>query len=411
MTSGTTRHRALRGLALFAAAGLLASACSSTGVALTSSSPTTPAESSSTTVGPAPEVALAASVTDGATVGVDTAVSVTATAGTLSKVALASKGTFKENQGAVPGTLSQDRSTWTAGRFLDPARTYTLTMTGANADGIAKTSTLTFKTKTLGIGQQAVVYPVPGNGSTVGVAMPVIMQFDLPVKDKAAFEKRMVVTSVPAQRGSWRWISSKEVHWRPAGYWKPGTKVSLKAALNGVPAGGGIYGMSDRSATFTVGRLFVMKADLKKTHSLRVYAKGKLVRTIPVSGGRSSNQSRSGNKVIMSKAYHVVMDAATLNIPKNDPDYYRLDVYYAMRETWSGEFLHAAPWSVGSQGRTNVSHGCIGMSTSNARWLYENVLVGDPVNVTGTSRHLEEGNGWTDWNTSYEQFKKGSALA
>jgi len=86
-------------------------------------------------------------------------------------------------------------------------------------------------------------------------------------------------------------------------------------------------------------------------------------------------------------------------------------VKYALRETWSGEFLHAAPWSVGSQGRANVSHGCIGMSTGNAQWLFNQVKVGDPVVVSGTNRGLERGNGWTDWNISFEEFKSFSALA
>ena len=113
----------------------------------------------------------------------------------------------------------------------------------------------------------------------------------------------------------------------------------------------------------------------------------------------------------MSKHSTVKMDAATLGLEPGDPNYYSIpNVRYAMRETWSGEFVHAAPWSVGSQGRANVSHGCIGMSTGNAAWLFGQAKVGDPIIVTGTARGLEKGNGWTDWDISYEEFKKGSAL-
>ncbi len=82
-----------------------------------------------------------------------------------------------------------------------------------------------------------------------------------------------------------------------------------------------------------------------------------------------------------------------------------------MRETHSGEFVHAAPWSVASQGKVNVSRGCIGMSDENGQWLFGVAKVGDPVVVTGTSRGTEPGNGWTDWNTPFDQYRKGSALA
>jgi lipoprotein-anchoring transpeptidase ErfK/SrfK len=79
--------------------------------------------------------------------------------------------------------------------------------------------------------------------------------------------------------------------------------------------------------------------------------------------------------VIMMKERTRLMDASTGGTDRSDPEYYRLTVEYAMRLTWTGEFLHAAPWSVGSQGRANVSHGCTGMSTSNAAWLYANSTV------------------------------------
>ena len=57
-----------------------------------------------------------------------------------------------------------------------------------------------------------------------------------------------------------------------------------------------------------------------------------------------------------------------------------------MRVTYSGEFIHAAPWSVGSQGYANVSHGCTGMSTANADWLYHMTVRGDVVEYVGTDR-------------------------
>jgi lipoprotein-anchoring transpeptidase ErfK/SrfK len=104
------------------------------------------------------------------------------------------------------------------------------------------------------------------------------------------------------------------------------------------------------------------------------------------------------------------MDAATGGTDPNDPEYYRLEVDYAMRVTNSGEFLHAAPWSVASQGRANVSHGCTGMSTANAAWLYANSQVGDVVVYTGSSRPMEPWNGMGLWNVPWDEWSSGSAV-
>ena len=145
---------------------------------------------------------------------------------------------------------------------------------------------------------------------------------------------------------------------------------------------------------------------------MTVSVNGADVKTIPITGGKAGFETRSGTKVIMEKFQQLRMDANTIGIEPGDPNYYDIpDVKFAMRETNSGEFLHAAPWSVGSQGKANVSHGCIGMSTANAQWLFGIAKVGDPVVVTGTNRGLEAGNGWTDWNVSYDKWKSGSALA
>jgi lipoprotein-anchoring transpeptidase ErfK/SrfK len=186
--------------------------------------------------------------------------------------------------------------------------------------------------------------------------------------------------------------------------------VAVKVAINGLAAGKDTYGKADLSGGFTVGNALTMKADLK-SHQMTVTINGAVARTIPITGGKPGYETRSGTKVIIEKNAERVMDAATTGVSADDPDYYKVTVKYAMRETWSGEFVHAAPWSVGSQGRANVSHGCIGMSTANAQWLFNQAKVGDPITVTGTGRALDRGNGWTDWNISFEEFVKGSALS
>jgi lipoprotein-anchoring transpeptidase ErfK/SrfK len=146
-------------------------------------------------------------------------------------------------------------------------------------------------------------------------------------------------------------------------------------------------------------------------HTLTVYRNGKRARTIPVSTGKAGFLTRNGTKVVLEKHTLKVMDATTIGIGKSDPEYYRLDVPYALRVTWSGEFVHAAPWSTGSQGRANVSHGCVGMGMSNAIWLFNNTHVGDVIKVVGSPRTLEPGNGYTDWNVSWDKWLEGSALS
>jgi lipoprotein-anchoring transpeptidase ErfK/SrfK len=375
----------------------------------TGSSTSAEASTSTSTTPAVPPVTLTPSVAADAKIPVDTVVSVAAKDGTVTDVTLTYKDP-KKGDVNVEGTLDPNGATWTANSLLEPGTTYNLVMVGKNTAGTEGTAHSTFSTQALSKKQQ--IYPsIVANGATVGVAMPVIVRFDVPVKDKVAFEKKMTVKSDPPQEGSWGWISSSEAHWRPANYWKPGTKVTVNVDINSVPAGNGTYGQLSTSGGFTVGDAVIIKADLG-THQLTVNQNGADVKTIPITGGKAGFETRSGTKVIMEKLSKVRMDANTVGIEPGDPNYYDIpDVQFAMRETNSGEFLHAAPWSVGSQGKTNVSHGCIGMSTANAQWLFNLAKVGDPVVVTGTNRGLEAGNGWTDWNVSYDKWKSQSALA
>jgi lipoprotein-anchoring transpeptidase ErfK/SrfK len=239
--------------------------------------------------------------------------------------------------------------------------------------------------------------------------MPVIVKFDVPVTDKASIERHLSVTNTSHQKGAWHWISSNEVHWRPVTYWKPGTDVTVKADVNSIPAGDGVYGQVSRSATFHIGDSVISKVDVA-AHQMKVFINGGLARTMPISAGKPGFITRSGTKVIIEKIRHKVMDSETVGIPKGDPEYYKIDVDYAMRVTYSGEFLHAAPWSAGSQGVANVSHGCVGMTTDNAAWLFNITKRGDVVEVTGSDRHMTLTNGYGDWNESFQEYAAGSAL-
>jgi lipoprotein-anchoring transpeptidase ErfK/SrfK len=364
----------------------------------------TPSSSPSPTT---PPVAWKTSVEDDATgVDVDTRVTASATDGELTKASL-SYVSKKGNKVAVDGSLKD--GTWTAGDLLEPGVKYTLNLVGKDASGLEAEKTRTFRTANLSLDDQIYVAVSPRDGGEVGIGMPVIVRFDLPVTDKAAFEKHMKVTSTPAQAGSWYWLSSKEAHWRPQTYWKPGTKVHVDAELNGVRSGK-LYGEMSRVSDFTIGRSVIANVDLK-THEMKVMIDGKLARTVPVTGGQPGFTTRSGTKVIMDKVTDITMRAETIGLKPGDTGYYAdTPVKFAMRVTNSGEFLHTAPWSVKDQGRRNVSHGCIGMSDRNGKWLYDNVKIGDVVVTTGTDRGMTMGNGYSDWNLSWAAWQKGSAL-
>jgi len=402
-------RRAVVGFVGAGSALALVGCAKATSAALTSQQPSgmpEPSATSATPTGPAP-VQLTTSVTDGATVPVDTLLTVTAKLGSITDVSM----TFtdpKAGQQTVQGTLAPDSATWTASSLLEPGLKYQVVVTGQNLAGVQATTTTTFSAQNLSLKQQ--IFPSILSGGTVGVAMPVVVKFDVPVTDRAAFQKHMTVTSDPAQEGSWGWLSSTEVHWRPKELWKAGTQVTIVVDVNSVPAGNGTYGQKSVTGTMTVGRSVILNADLA-SHQMQVVIDGAVVKTIPITGGKPGFLSRSGKKVLKEKFAALTMNSETIGIPTTSPDYYNLsNVQYAMRETDSGEFVHAAPWSVGSQGKANVSHGCIGASTANGAWLFSNCNVGDLINVTGTTRGLEKGNGWTDWNVSYDEFRKDSAL-
>jgi lipoprotein-anchoring transpeptidase ErfK/SrfK len=285
-----------------------------------------------------------------------------------------------------------------------------MTATAEKTDGSKVTRTARFHTQALTLDQQTYPSVAPLAGETVGVGMPVIVTFDVPVTDKAAFEKHMTVTSKPAQPGAWHWLSSTEAHWRPKSYWKAGTDVHVDVDVNSVPAGNGIYGQESRELNFHVGDAHVYRVNMV-SHQMKVFSNGKLLRTIPITTGQQPTYTtRSGTKVIIEKFASKDMNSETVGI--TGADAYNIEgVQWAMRLTYSGEFIHAAPWSVGSQGYANVSHGCTGMSTANAAWLYAMSRRGDVVEYTGSDKPMTLDNGYGDWNESFKQYEQGSALS
>ena len=400
----TPRARLVRPLVAAAVAGLLLTGC--TAASGKDDVTSGPAEQTSGASEPVTAAELRTNVTGKRPVPVDTLVSVTVEDGTLDRVRLAARS----DAPAVPGEMDAKQAGWTAAERLEPGTAYRLVAVAENADGERTRLARSFRTVDLTLDQQTYASIAPLDGETVGVGMPVVVSFDVAVTDRAEIERHLAVESKPAQQGSWHWISAHEVRWRPKEYWEPGTAVTVRADVNGVDAGNGIFGQEDRESSFTVGDAVVMKVDVP-SHRMQVFENGRLLRTLPVSAGKAGFTTRSGIKVIVEKHRFKDMDAATTGISEDNPEYYNMiDVEYAMRVTYSGELLHAAPWSVGSQGSANVSHGCVGMSTSDAGWLFGLARRGDVVEVTGTDRQMEPTNGFGDWNLSWKDYKAGSAL-
>jgi len=339
-------------------------------------------------------------------VSVDTLLDVQARSAVLETVSVTSPA------GDVPGELAEDGTSWEALERLEPAAAYTVRAVGRDASGEVLRTVARFSTQDLSLAEQTFASIAPLDGETVGVGMPVVVSFDVPVTDRASMERQMRVESVPQQPGTWHWISDTEAHWRPRRYWQAGSEVRVDLDVNGVSAGDGVYGQHDREISFTVGDAHVYRVDAR-THQMRVFSNGRLLRTIPITTGKAGFETRNGTKVVMEKFDVRRMNSVTVGIPSGSAESYDIDdVQWAMRLTYSGEFIHAAPWSVGSQGSANVSHGCTGMSTADAGWLYAMTRRGDVVETVGTAgEDMTLTNGWGDWNVPFATYREGSALS
>ncbi|MEV6487569.1 Ig-like domain-containing protein [Actinoplanes sp. NPDC051633] len=308
---------------------------------------------------------------------------------------------------AVAGEMREDGSAFVPAKPLKNKQGYVATVTAADSSGTESTATTSFTTmgkpsKKTGTGLYLF------DDHTYGVAMPVVAEFSpgIKKKDRAAVQRRMFVKTDPPQPGTWSWTSSgTQAYYRAPEYWKTGTTLTVRLGVGGLPTGSGRYGSQDRAATAKIGRSFEMKVD-NKTKKMTVVQDGKTVKTMLVSLGKKGTPSSSGHMVVMEKKATTTFDTTDTDGAEG----YVTDIEFAQRLTWSGQYIHSAPWSVGSQGRRNVSHGCVNVSPSNARWLFDKTLIGDPVTVKGTGDKLDYGNGWTPWDLSWDEFKKGSAL-
>ena len=224
----------------------------------------------------------------------------------------------------------------------------------------------------------------PVNGAMVGVAKPIIINFARPIANRPLAEQAIHISSVPAVPGAFYWTTDTQVRWRPYSFWPAGTVVSIDA--------------SGARSGFRVGDSLVATID-DKTHQMTVTRNGKVEKTFPVSMGRpdGKHETKNGTYYVLEKFPDLVMDSSTYGVPVNSPDGYKLKVQWAVRIDNSGAFVHSAPWSVGDQGKRNVSHGCINLSPDNAKWFYDNFGSGDPIVVKNSVGLYNKPDGADDW--------------
>jgi lipoprotein-anchoring transpeptidase ErfK/SrfK len=345
---------------------------------------------------------LTASVADGDVgVTVDAPVTVGAEDGVLGAV------TMTDASGApVAGKLSPDGLRWTTIDPLGYNERYTLNAQSLGLAGVISRS-ITFRTHSPE--NLTMPYLLPNDGEVVGVGQPIAVRFDEHIPNRLAAEKAITVVTKPAVEGAFYWLNNREVRWRPQAYWNPGTTVDVAVNTYGVDLGDGLFGQENITTHFTIGDEVIATAD-DDTKTLTIRRNGEVVKTMPTSMGKSSTPTNNGTYIVGDRFPHMVMDSSTYGVPSNAPNGYRTEVDWATQMSYSGIYVHAAPWSVGSQGYSNVSHGCLNVSTSNAQWFYENTKRGDVVEVSNTVGSVLPGtDGLGDWNVPWEQWKAGNA--
>jgi lipoprotein-anchoring transpeptidase ErfK/SrfK len=315
--------------------------------------------------------------------------------------------TVEDGQGQpLAGDLGADGSMWQSHEPPVPSSAYTVRVTGVGTDRQPFEQELAVTSAAPSAVLKATLSP--NDGETVGIGMPVVVAFNRSVTaaDRPAVEQRLTVTTNPPVEGDWRWITPARVHWRPATYWQPGTEVSVRSDLRNIKVGPA-WGVDERSISFKIGPAHVSLVDVA-TYQMTISENGQVVKVMPASMGQKKFPTHHGIHLVLEKSKQVTMDSSTIGIPRNGPGGYYRKVAWATRLTYSGEFVHAAPWSQWAQGKRNVSHGCINVSTANAKWFYDFAQRGDIVEVINSPQKPKLYDpGTADWNIPWEQWKAG----
>jgi lipoprotein-anchoring transpeptidase ErfK/SrfK len=308
----------------------------------------------------------------------------------------------------VAGAFNQDRTVYTTTEALGYEASYSWSGSAVGHDGkaipVAGKFTTVAPTKKIDGGFQL------ADGQTVGVAAPIIIQFDAPIADKAAVEKAISITTNPPVEGSWAWLPDEQqgarIHYRPREYYPAGTTIFVDAKFYGLPFGDSAYGLQDMSLKIQIGRKQVVKAEVT-SHRIQVVTDAGVIMDFPCSYGeadKARNVTRNGVHVVTEKYADFYMSNPAAG-------YSNAHERWAVRISNNGEFIHANPSSAGAQGNSNVTNGCINLSTSDAAEYFPTAVYGDPVEVTGSTIQLSYSDGdiW-DWAVDWDTWVSMSAL-
>jgi lipoprotein-anchoring transpeptidase ErfK/SrfK len=334
-------------------------------------------------------------------------VSVSTTAGMITSVSVTGGAA-----GDVAGSLNTTSTGWQSSAPLHTDTTYQVVALVTGSDGVTATKTATFSTVVPTALVTATVFPT--TGLSVGVGQPIVLTFNHDISSVAnqrAVVSHLTVAMSQPVPGGWYWFSPHELHFRPATYWPAHETVSVSGDLDGWDAGNGRWGSGKITDTFTIGDARISYANLA-ADQMRVTLNGATIAVYPISGGRDQYPTMNGDHIVMDRQSVVHMVSSTVGIPVNSPNGYDEYVYEDVHISDSGEYVHSAPWSVASQGVTNVSHGCINLSPDNATTYFNFSRVGDVVEVTGSSRPAVSGDhGVMDWSTPWSSWIPGTVVA
>jgi hypothetical protein len=345
---------------------------------------------------------------------INNSAAVTVSKGTLTEVTMTTAdGT------AVSGEISADKTSWKPSAQLERSTTYKVAVTAQDAEGREAHENASFTT--VSPDNSFIGSFTPEDGSTVGVGMPVSINFDKAITNKVDVQKGITVSSSSGQEVVGHWFNANRLDFRPEDYWQENSTVTLKLALDGVEGAEGVYGVQQKTVTFQIGRNQVSIVDAN-TKQMKVTRNGKVVKTIPISAGSPENKTYEGRMVISEKFKETRMNGATVGFTDDDGkgEYDIKDVPHAMRLTTSGTFIHGNYWGADSVfGNVNTSHGCVGLNdtkgaddpNTEGAWFYNNSIVGDVVVVQNTGdKTVAPDNGLNGWNMSWAEWKAGSAV-
>ena len=326
----------------------------------------------------------------------DRGLAVTVTGGTLTRVRASAGGR------AVAGTMNRAGTAWHSTWALGVGEDYSVTAVAAGPSGAREMKTASFHT--FAPKRTFVTKTVEGYHQTYGVGMPIILYFNHVITNRRAIEKALQVTSSKPVTGSWYWddacgTAPTCLYFRPHHYWPAHTRIRFVAHFDGMQGAPGVYGSHTLTQSFSIGRALTVAASTS-SHHMAVYRDGKVFARWPISTGRPGDDTPNGTYLTIEKGNPVDMKGPG----------YSIEVPWSVRFTWSGDYLHDAYWSVGQQGFTNVSHGCVNMPPADAESYYKMAVPGDPVTITGSPRHGVFDNGWTMWFLPWRRWLHGSSL-